>query len=381
MLLLFEVHMKQSLSIYIHIPFCKSKCTYCAFSSFAMGEEMYPIYMEALLKEIRMISPEYHNKRKLESIFFGGGTPSLLDPKDIEMILKELQKFFDFDDDLEITMESNPDTVDEMKIAAYKNLGINRMSFGVQSFRKKDMTAVNRNYDPKIIPEVIELAAKYIGNVSLDLIFALPGQTLKVWKENLEKAVLLPITHLSTYELMYEEGTALTQQQHLLKKLSENSILKMYKMNNELLPKEGFNHYEISNWYRTKPCKHNLLFWRGEDYLGFGLSAESLIDGNSMVQTKNLKSYLENPVSQRRIHHLQIEEQATLFIQNRLRLISEGIDREIFKQRFGLVLLEQLENKLKRYPEFIEKQGYRYVIKTDKYMLLDSILSNIGLFG
>ncbi len=356
------------LSIYIHIPFCKSKCSYCAFSSFAMGEEVYPVYIEALLKEIRTVISQHDRNQHLESIFFGGGTPSLLDPHHIEMILKEIDK------ELEITIEANPDTVDEKKIAAYQALGINRMSFGVQSFKKEDMAGVNRNYDPKIIPGIIKLASKYIGNVSLDLIFGLPKQTPTAWKENLKKAISLPINHLSTYELMYEEGTLMTQTQDTLKKPSEKNILKMYEINDAYLPEQGFKHYEISNWYRGAPCKHNLLFWKGQNYLGFGLSAESYMEGTSIIQTKNLKSYLENPVSHRKIEVLNTETQEYLYLQNRLRLLEEGIDIEIFEKLFGASERQALEIQLKKLPDFIEKRGYRYILKKEKCMLLDEVI-------
>ena len=343
-----------------------------------MSEEIYPIYIEALLKEIRTVSPQHNHKRKLESIFFGGGTPSLLDPEHIAIILKEIQNFFVISNDVEITIECNPDTVNEAKIDAYQALGINRLSFGVQSFHKKDMDGVNRNYDPKIIPKVIEMASKKIKNISLDLIFGLPGQSVTLWRENLEKAIALPITHLSTYELMYEEGTLMTQQQNTLKTPTEKTILKMYDLNSNFLTKNNFKHYEISNWYREKPCKHNLLFWRGEDYLGFGLSAESLIGDTTIFQTKNLKAYIESPVTNRKVTTLENKERMILYIQNRLRLLEEGIDIEIFEKRFGQNEKEKLEIVLKKFPDFIEKRGYRYILKREKCMLLDQVLWEIG---
>lgn len=339
-----------------------------------MSEEIYPIYIEALLKEIRTVSPQHNHKKKLESIFFGGGTPSLLEPQHIEMILQELKNFFEIHDEVEITMECNPDTVTEEKILAYKKLGINRMSFGVQSFSKKDMEAINRNYDPRIIPKIITLASKHINNISLDLIFGLSGQTPKLWEDNLKRAVELPITHLSTYELMYEEGTLMTQHIDTLKRPSEKSILKMYDINNTFLPRHGFKQYEISNWYKGNPCKHNHLFWKGEEYIGFGLSAESFIEGNIVYQTKNLKAYIEDSSSHRKTEILTHKERFELYIQNRLRLLEEGIDIEFLENRFGKMERKKLEIILKKFPEYIEKRGYRYILKKEKCMLLDQVL-------
>ncbi len=268
--------------LYIHIPYCDSKCPYCDFNSYAVARWPEADYAAALVDELTRHAgtPEWHGRR-VETIFFGGGTPSLFAPASIERILARVRDLWRLADDVEITLEANPGTVDESKLLGFRSAGVNRISFGVQSFRARHLQTLGRIHSADQAIEALGLAQRAgFDNVNLDLMFALPAQDFDEWCADLDRACTLGTTHISAYNLTYEEGTAFFQwraQQRLIP-LDEDAEFRMFLETRRRLEASGYKAYEISNF--AKPgaeCRHNLNYWRGGDYLGVGAGAHSFV--------------------------------------------------------------------------------------------------------
>ncbi len=264
-------------SLYLHIPFCEKKCAYCDFYSienFTRVED----FLAALHREIGRYA-EYAGKETFETIFFGGGTPSLLSPHHLEGILTDLHNTFTIEPEAEITVETNPGTVTQEKLAAYRALGVNRLSIGVQSFHEDELKFLTRIHDSSQAVRCVELARRAgFDNVSIDLIYALPGQTLARWEETLRKAIVLQPNHISAYGLIVEDGTPLARmvQAHLVSPKPPDEEAEFYELTMAFLEAHGFEQYEVSNYARPGyRSRHNYNYWRHANYLGFGPSAHS----------------------------------------------------------------------------------------------------------
>ncbi|MDP2363820.1 MAG: radical SAM family heme chaperone HemW, partial [Ignavibacteria bacterium] len=277
--------MKDS-ALYIHIPFCDHKCIYCDFYSIITSDNV-EAFLISLKKEIKYFSHLYSKDRTFSSIFFGGGTPSLMVPDYLKEILYHLKKYFNVDDNAEITMETNPGTVDKAKLKMFKETGINRISIGIQSFDEVELKFLTRIHNKQTaIQTVYDASDIGFENISVDLIFNLQNQTKAKWIKNLETAIQLPINHISTYSLILERGTILNKMV-LDKKVKMQSAeggddydADLYETSIDFLLSKGFYQYEVSNF--TKPgfeCSHNNAYWRYRDYLSFGTSAHSFVDG------------------------------------------------------------------------------------------------------
>ena len=287
--------MKNS-TLYIHIPFCDHKCIYCDFYSIITSDNVQS-FLTALKKEIEYFSKLYSDDRIFTSIFFGGGTPSLMEPKYLKEILDHLRKYFPIDDNAEITMETNPGTVDKSKLKLFKDAGINRISIGIQSFDEKELNFLTRIHDKQTAIHTVYNAAEVgFENISVDLIFNLPNQTKEKWIENLETAIRLPIKHLSAYSLILERGTILNKLV-LDKKVTmqdDDYDADLYETTIDFLVSNGFYQYEVSNF--TKPgyeCVHNNAYWRYRDYLSFGTSSHSFADGKRWWNYSSLKNIFQ----------------------------------------------------------------------------------------
>ena len=291
-------------SLYLHIPFCEHKCIYCDFYSIAPREteENYDAlvqrFLTALSQEIDLRVREEAFQSRYETIFFGGGTPSLLSPGAIESILNHLYRKFSISDNAEITLETNPGTVDAPKLADFKSAGVNRISFGIQSFHEDDLKFLTRIHNADQAAANIRNAFDVgFDNVSFDLIFALPGQTPQRWNSNLTLATELEPTHISCYSLIVEPNTPLhrmvgAKQVNLLS-VDEDAAL--YETTMEVLGKAGYEQYEISNF--AKPgfkCRHNLAYWNHENYLSFGPSAHSFWNGKRWWNVSNVLGYADS---------------------------------------------------------------------------------------
>jgi oxygen-independent coproporphyrinogen-3 oxidase len=348
--------------IYIHIPFCERKCIYCDFYS-VENLNLIDRFTESLLKEIEIFSIEadFFNDSIFDTIYFGGGTPSLLEPAQIEKILNKLSQSFKISSNPEITLETNPGTVDKRKLLEFKNLGVNRISFGVQSFFDDDLKFLGRIHTGedafKCVNDSFEVGFE---NVSIDLIFGLPGQTVEKWLENLKFAVSLNVPHISAYNLIVERGTPLHELVSLGKvEIPEDEIqAQLYERTIDFLENAGYVHYEVSNYaFEGFECRHNLKYWQYENYIGFGPSAHSFWINKRWWNFANLNKYINAlnlgkiPVANFEI--LDEEKMIDEFIYLGLR--SKGINVARFKGKFGF---EFVDGDIKDEIEELERAGY-----------------------
>jgi oxygen-independent coproporphyrinogen-3 oxidase len=269
---------ERRLSLYVHIPFCTAKCGYCDFNSYAGQESLIPAYAQALLHEAEMWSAVRQGGRA-ETLFFGGGTPSLMPLAELERVLEGLRRHIGLTPDAEVTLEANPGTVDEPYLSRLREMGVNRLSLGVQSFRDDELAFLGRIHSAGEARSAYRAARSAgFGNVSLDLIFGLPGQTVHRWLESLEEAIRLEPEHLSLYALTVEEGTPLARDVALGRTPAPDPDLQaeLYLRSAERLESAGYEQYEISNWARPGcRCRHNLTYWRNGFWLGLGAGAHS----------------------------------------------------------------------------------------------------------
>ena len=325
--------------IYLHIPFCDTKCIYCDFYSIT-NHSRKDEFIDCLIREIQNESQGL-KELKFDTIFFGGGTPSLLTLNDFERIFETLYSNLNISSSSEITIEANPGTLDKNKLVDFRKLPVNRISFGVQSFIDTELKFLSRIHDSNQAIDSIKSAqdAGY-DNINLDLIFAIPGQSMHNWKYNLEKAISLNTQHISAYSLIFEEGTplfSLFQQ----KKVSQANIdleREMYDFTMEFLPENGFAQYEVSNYSKSGfECRHNLKYWEHNEYIGFGPSAASFIDNYRRVNIKNIDKYIQKISSgTNAIDFVEyIDKDTSVYEFIMLGLRSKGIDFQRFQNKFN----------------------------------------------
>lgn len=292
------------LEIYIHIPFCVKKCDYCDFLSAPSGEETRVRYVEALKNEIRL-NKERMDEYVVDTVFFGGGTPSILEGEQIVSIMDVLRENAAISNDAEITIECNPGTVTEQKLAQYKKAGINRISFGLQSANNDELRAIGRIHTFEEFLESYTMAREAgFANINVDLMSALPGQDVEKYKETVLKVIALKPEHISSYSLIVEEGTLMEKRVEEAQKLGkdilpdEDEERKMYHLTKELLKASGYERYEISNYAKPgKECRHNMGYWNRVEYLGFGIGAASLYKEERETNISDISDYtnkLEN---------------------------------------------------------------------------------------
>ncbi len=280
--------------IYVHIPFCDSKCFYCNFCSGIYSEELKKKYIEKLIEEIKINS----NKNcEISSIYIGGGTPTSIDEKYIANILNTIKKYYKISKNAEISIEANPCSTTEKKLIKYLKHGVNRISFGVQSLDDKCLKIIGRKHNKKQAINAIKLAKKCgFKNISADVLIGIPKQNYFKLKNTIKKLIFLKINHISCYMLINEKGTKLTKliEDKKLKTISDEKCVLYYNKVNKFLKKNKYYRYEISNFAKVNyECKHNIGYWQLKEYYGFGLSAHSFIDTKRYCNTCNLNSYLE----------------------------------------------------------------------------------------
>lgn len=333
--------MKKDLGLYIHIPFCVKKCEYCDFLSWNAGEEERQQYVAALLSEIESYR-EFAKGYRVSTIFIGGGTPSVLLPKQMEDILQKIYEIFELERRPEITIEVNPGTVDEEKLQCYKENGVNRLSMGLQSVKDEKLRLLGRIHTYQEFVESYELARKAgFDNISIDLISSVPGQTLQEWKEELEIAAVQNPEHISVYQLIIEEGTSFYEKyaEHPELLPDEETSREIYLWTGRFLKEAGYEQYEISNYAKPgKESRHNLKYWERGDYLGLGLGAASMVRNIRMSNTKDMKTYLERcdkPKTMREdVQFLEEPRQMEEFMFLGLRK-TRGVSKKEFRRIFG----------------------------------------------
>ncbi len=344
----------KKLAIYIHIPFCVRKCLYCDFLSAPASDETREQYVQALCREIREERKSYVNY-KIETIFLGGGTPSLLSGEQLDRILGTVFDAYQVADDCEISMEVNPGTVTKEKLKAYKRAGVNRLSIGMQSAVEEELQSLGRIHSSEDAFDTYELAIKTgFNNINIDLMSAIPGQTKESWKESLKRILDLEPApaHVSAYSLIIEEGTPFFEKTPTLP--DEDTEREMYKITNDILSEAGYLRYEISNY--AKPgfaCRHNCTYWERGSYAGFGIGAASLVEQVRFSNTRNLKDYLGKYLKNATVaikenrQELSVEEQMEEFMFLGLRMM-RGVSAGKFSDLFGRTI-DQV------YPGIVEK--------------------------
>ncbi len=353
----------QPTSLYLHIPFCRHRCAYCDFNTYAGQESRIPAYVDALCREIRWMgasgveSLHLSAPIRVHTLFFGGGTPSLLTPQHMEAILSACRESFAVDPEAEISMEANPGTVTLEGLRALRSLGVNRLSYGMQSAHPDDLRLLQRQHDTYDVIEAVNWARQAgFDSLSLDLIFGLPFQSLERWQSTLETAIDLQTDHLSLYSLTIEHGTPFQSwlRRGLVPQPDDDLAADMYDYAGERLDRAGFQQYEISNWAKVRhgelaACVHNLQYWRNLPYLGLGAGAHGYHSGYRMVNVAAIPAFIERcqtmptqafPIGPATIQATPIdrwtEVQETMMVG--LRLTGEGVSAVEFQRRFGVSL-------------------------------------------
>lgn len=356
----------EELGIYIHIPFCKQKCFYCDFCSFANKNEMQGKYVETVINEIKNIT--HKEKYTVTTIYLGGGTPSILNPNYIKNILQEIKSSFEILDDAEITIEINPGTVNEEKLKRYKEYGINRLSIGLQSANDKILKNIGRIHDYKQFEETFFYARKCgFRNINVDLMIGLPTQAIEDVKQTLEKIIQKNPEHISVYSLIIEEGTIIEKliNENKLQLPDEETERIMYWTVVNKLKENGYNQYEISNFSKkTYESKHNTNCWKQKQYIGLGTSAHSYLNKKRYSNTNNIEEYIkniqENNISKNITIHEEQTEESTMneYMLLGLRMI-QGININEFKQKFK-------RDPTIKYKEILEKLQKENLIQITK---------------
>ncbi|EOU1569191.1 radical SAM family heme chaperone HemW [Clostridium perfringens] len=342
------------ISLYIHIPFCAQKCLYCDFPSFARKDHLRKAYIEALNKEIINLR-EKHNNLEINTIFIGGGTPSVLESNELECLLKEVAKL-NMAKDIEYSMECNPGNLTEEKLEVMKNYGVNRISMGLQAKQDNLLKGLGRIHNYKTFKENFLLAKKVgFNNINIDLMFGLPNQRLNEWEETLREIISLEPAHISAYSLIIEEGTAFYNlyENDKLKLPTEEEERKMYHLAKKILEENGFNQYEISNYAKEgKECRHNLAYWNMDNWIGVGSASASYIDGKRIKNISSVEKYI-NSINEKgeaveEIINNSKNDNMEEFMFMGLRKIN-GIDENEFKKRFSMNINDVYGEILNKY--------------------------------
>jgi oxygen-independent coproporphyrinogen-3 oxidase len=369
--------------IYIHIPFCRQACRYCDFF-FSVSLRYLDNFVDGLVEEIHQKGTARRVKG-LDTLYFGGGTPSLLTEAHLDRILSALSGFYSFRKGAEWTIECNPDDLDEKRLKHLKSMGFNRLSMGVQSFHEQDLDLLRRSHNARQAEESVQNAAAVgFGNISIDLIYGIPGQSKPQWEDNIQKALKLPVSHLSAYHLSFEPGTVFDhwrKKGRLLPVHEEDSVWQYKQLRKEMIH-AGFEHYELSNFGRAGfRSAHNMLYWSGEPYLGFGPSAHSFDGLNRSWNRSSLKGYLEGVNGGEEFSETEIlstDERYHDYLITSLRT-QWGCDPARMEKTFGAGYREHFEKKARPFLEagsLYEREG-RIAIQPESWMIADHILREL----
>lgn len=372
--------------LYIHIPFCIKKCAYCDFYSAIVDDSQIDLFLRALALEIDLyIRHPVFSKIEFATLYLGGGTPSLLSARQIDELVNKAQRLFRFSKNFEFTIEANPETLSLPKLTDYRSIGINRLSLGIQSCSDLELQILGRIHDIAQAKKCIQWASQAgFENVNLDLIFAIPGQTLTRWYTNLEQAIQFQPKHLSIYCLTVEPGTQLYHKisSGELKKVTEETEREMYLWSINKLAETGYQQYEISNFaFPGFECKHNLNYWNGTPYLGIGPSAHSFWQGHRHWNENSLENYLKllkrnrKPIAGQ--EELSQDQKMLEFLYLNLRTI-HGIDFGQFEDQFNLSFTKKFKELLERllkHPdgELFHVQNNNLKLTPNGFVLFDEI--------
>ncbi len=342
--------MSQTLSLYLHVPFCLSKCTYCAFNTYIRLEHLISPFVKALQSELRCCAPGSAGRR-VHTVFFGGGTPSLLRPDQLADILRTIYLSYDVCSNVEVSLEANPNDLNEQWLAAVSDAGVNRLSIGVQSTHARDLRLFARRHDNDQVARAVSDARRSgFSLVNLDLIYGIPEQDLTDWQQTLNEILLLRPGHLSLYALSLEAGTPLRAwvERGEVAAPDDDLAAEQYELASDILAGAGYRQYEISNWsFAGQECRHNLQYWRNQDWLGLGPGAHGHVAGMRTRTCLSPQRYIEalneeqfpgryplTPATDEFVHLDRKDEIIETLIMG-LRLTEEGVGRAEFRRRFG----------------------------------------------
>lgn len=353
-----------SYSLYIHIPFCRRRCGYCDFNTYAGREELLEVYVAALCREVQWAAQAAGQRLPVGTVYFGGGTPSLLNPAQVTAVLQAIAAGFDLDCGAEVTLEANPGTLSQAGLAGLRSAGVNRLSLGMQAADAQDLRILGRQHETGQVLAGVRMARRAgFSSLSLDLIYGIPGQTLERWQAGLELALGMGVEHLSLYALTVEDETPLAHwlRRGLLLSPDDDLAADMAEWARNRLAEAGFEHYEVSNWalgpqFRSR---HNLQYWHNAPYLGLGAGAHGWAAGYRTVNELTIEAYLarmgqtqagEFPFGPanvvRQLVGRQTEMQETMMVG--LRLIQDGVSERGFEQRFGVPLMMAFGEPIER---------------------------------
>lgn len=356
--------------IYIHIPFCRSICSYCDFPKQLYNKDWAFAYLDALKEEVET----FYEGDKVKSIYIGGGTPSILDKEGLTKLFKIIKKF-NIDENAEFTIECNPDDITEEKVLFLKTNGVNRISLGIESFDKKNLIFLNRRASKKDIQEKLSLIKRYgIENINVDLMYALPNEKLATLKKDIKDFIKLGVNHISTYSLIIEphtkayiEGT---------KNISQELDLRMYETICKNLKSAGFIHYEVSNFAKEGyESIHNLTYWDNEEYYGFGLGAAGYVNDIRYTNTKNFQTYLEKDFRTEELY-LSKREDMENYVMLGLRKL-KGINIKEFYNKYKINIQDEFKVEEAFKNKLVELDGEYLRIPEDKIYVMNEILNKI----
>ena len=367
------------LGLYVHIPYCVKKCNYCDFCSLPQGGAGVPDdYVEALCAEIA--SYKRDDRLCLDTVYFGGGTPSLLSPLQMEKIVLEICNAFYISESAEITLEANPGTVTEEKAVAYKRLGFNRVSLGLQSIHEKEMKKLGRIHNYQDFLSSFNLLRKAgFDNINVDLMYGIPYQSKDSFKETLDAVIGLSPEHISAYGLILEAGTPLFSEIDVLPLPTQDEECDMYDACRDLLKKSGYEHYEISNYAKPgKRSRHNMLYWNLTDYIGVGAAAHSYFEGERYSNTDSVSEYISSRKAGDNTRITSDVDAEFEYVMLKLRL-SDGFSLSEYEERFGSSFTDGKEDIIRKFIEqgLMTLSDGRLALTERGFYLSNSILVEI----
>lgn len=369
--------------IYLHIPFCKTRCIYCDFYS-TTRSELKTRYVHALCRELEM-RKEYLKEEKVATIYFGGGTPSQLEEEDFKQLFETIQQCYTLENCCEITLEANPDDLSKEYSQMLSTLPFNRISLGIQTFDDATLKVLKRRHDARSAIEAVNRCRQAgFHHISIDLIYGLPGETKERWENDLRQAIDLNVEHISAYHLIYEEDTPIYQmlKQHRISEVDEDTSLEFFTLLIEQLQKAGFEHYEISNFCRPgKYSRHNTSYWKGVSYLGFGASAHSFDGRTREWNVSSIELYIKGIEENRRAFEREYLDRTTRYNECIITSIRTtwGISLEKLRQTFGNELWEYCRKMATLYLENgkLEEQDGALRLTREGIFISDSIMRDL----
>lgn len=381
--------MLKNLGLYIHIPFCKQKCNYCDFYSLGCRESKIPDYIEALCEHIKREAPLY-KEYKIDTIFFGGGTPSLIESRDFERLAITIKNSFKITQDAEFSLEANPGTLTKEKLSCYIKNGVNRISIGLQSTNNEELKCLGRIHDLKKFKESYTIARESgLNNINIDIMYGLPNQKISDFAKTIKDVCEFNPEHISAYCLKIEENTPFYKIRNSLILPNDDEEYEMYIYLCNELKKQGYEQYEISNFSKKgSRCIHNLKYWLSKEYIGFGPSAHSYFNGKRYFYENNVEKYIKCLECVDKLPKKHYEDETSLkdnsmdeYVMLKLRL-SDGVDEQDFKRMFGTEFIEEYPQILKYLTdEFIVYRNGAYSFTPKGFFVSNYILAQILHFN